>query len=129
MAGGSALLALAGPIGWTIAGASVLTSIVHLTKKKRGIAKEKNVELEAIKRNTEALREAAASICDILDRTSVLREALSSRYMLSVRLFDEDYLSLDADERLLLGSVVNGALALAQLLNQKVNVGQDTRGN
>ena len=39
--GGQALLALAGPIGWSIAGATLLTSIILLSNNKRKIDKEK----------------------------------------------------------------------------------------
>ena len=41
MAAGSAFLALAGPIGWTIAGASILTSVVLFRKNKLKIKSKK----------------------------------------------------------------------------------------
>ena len=128
MAAGNALLALAGPIGWTIAGASVLTSIVLLARKKRGIAKRKNEELAAVKRNAASLRETTVTISSILDRTVALRDALASWYMVSVRLFDEDYRALDEGERLTLGSLVNDTVTLARLLNERVDASQGSGG-
>ena len=51
---GNALLAMAGPIGWTIAGATLLTSILLFTSKKAKLNKQKNEEIEAVQNNTEA---------------------------------------------------------------------------
>ena len=45
MAAGKALLALAGPIGWSIAGATLLTSIILFAKKRTKLNKQKNEEI------------------------------------------------------------------------------------
>ena len=57
MAAGNALLALAGPIGWSIAGATLLTSVILFANKKIKLDKEKKEEIESVLRNTEKLRE------------------------------------------------------------------------
>ena len=52
MAAGNALLAMSGPIGWSIAGATLLTSILLFAKKRTKLNKQKNEEIESVKRNT-----------------------------------------------------------------------------
>ena len=122
MAAGNALLAMAGPVGWSIAGASVLTSVVLFTKKKHEIAERKQEELLAIKRNTEELREISIVIAALLAKTASLREGLTEQLKSTMRLFGADYRELSRDEILTLGALVNDTLALAKLLNERVDV-------
>lgn len=126
MAAGNALLAMAGPVGWSIAGATVLTSVVLFTKKKRDIAGRKQEELLSIKRNTEELSELSAVISSLLAKTESLRGGIADRYKEAVRLYRADYRELARDARLELGALVNDTLALARLLNEKVDVAEQT---
>lgn len=122
MAAGSAFLAMAGPIGWSVAGATLLTSIVLFVKKKHDIVREKHQELLAVKRNTEILREAFAAVEGLRTKTDTLREELSKSFMLACRLHSVDYLSISDDDRLALGSLVNNAKSLGSLIADKVAV-------
>lgn len=60
LATGNAFLAMAGPIGWGVAGATLLTSIALFVKKRHKVARGKHEELLSVKRSTEALRETSA---------------------------------------------------------------------
>lgn len=120
MAAGSAFLAMAGPIGWGVAGATLLTSIALFVKKQQKIAREKHEELLSVKRNTEALRETSAAIEALRTKTDALREGLSMSFMSSCRLHGADYLSISDDEKLVLGSLVNNAKSLGGLIIEKV---------
>lgn len=119
-AGGTALLALSGPVGWSIAGASLLASIALFTKKRIQTREEKNEELLAIKSNTEQLREMDAKIGALLDQTTSLKEALNESFVKSMRLAESDYNTLSEDEKMILGSLVNNTMSLASLLNTKI---------
>jgi hypothetical protein len=121
MATGSAFLAMAGPIGWGVAGATLLTSIALFAKKKHDIAKEKHEELISVKQNTEALRETHAEIGSLRVKTDSLRENLSSSFMTACRLQGADYLHLSDEEKLSLGALVNNAKSLARLLVERVS--------
>ena len=121
MAAGSAFLAMAGPIGWGVAGATLLTSIALFVKKKHDIAREKHEELMAVKQNTESLRESLAAIGSLRAKTDSLREALSDSFMGSCRLHGADYIALSDEERLSLGSLVNNAKSLSRLLVEKIS--------
>lgn len=120
MAAGSAFLAMAGPIGWGVAGATLLTSIALFVKKQHKIAGEKHEELLSVKRNTEALRETSAAIGALRTKTDALREELSGSFMSSCRLHGADYLSISDDEKLALGSLVNNAKSLGSLIVERV---------
>ena len=120
MAAGSAFLAMAGPIGWGVAGATLLTSIALFVKKQHKIAGEKHEELLSVKRNTEALRETSAAIGALRTKTDALREELSGSFMSSCRLHGADYLSISDDEKLALGSLVNNAKSLGTLIVERV---------
>lgn len=57
MAAGNAILALAGPVGWSISGATLLASVVLFANKKMKLSKEKKEEIEAVLRNVESIKE------------------------------------------------------------------------
>lgn len=121
MATGSAFLAMAGPIGWGVAGATLLTSIALFMKKKHDITKEKHKELMAVKQNTEALRESLAAIESLRAKTDSLRESLSASFMTSCRLQGADYPALSDDEKFSLGALANNAKSLGYLLIERVS--------
>jgi hypothetical protein len=120
MAVGNALLALAGPIGWTIAGATLLTSIVLFAKKRMKLSKEKNEEIEKVKRNTETIKEMDVKISGLLDLTTGLRDGLNSLYTTSLQTFGRDYQTLSDEQKQELGALVNNTLTLAVSLAENV---------
>lgn len=115
IAGGTAFLAMSGPIGWTIAGATLLSSILILSTKKIKLNKEKNEEIQAVKENIERVREMDAKIGAILDETTEIRKGLNSQYAKAVHLYGADYQSLNEDEKMLLGALVNNTKSLAAM--------------
>ena len=122
MAAGNAFLALAGPVGWTIAGATLLSSILIFTTKKTKLNKQKNEEILAIKQNTELVHEMDAQIGTILSETSEVRNKLNEMYLKAVSLFGTDYLSLNNEQKYLLGALVNNTKALAALFGKMIGV-------
>lgn len=119
-AAGSALLAMAGPIGWTIAGATILSSILLFAKKKAKLNKEKNAEIEAVKENTERVRELHAEISNILEETVDIMDGLKKSYTECLNGFGKDYTEFTKDEKLCLGSLVNNTKALSAMFNKTV---------
>lgn len=122
IAGGTAFLAMAGPIGWTIAGATLLSSILIFSTKKIKLNKEKNEEIQAVKENIERVREMDAKIGDVLDETTEIRNGLNRQYAEAVNLYGADYQSLNEDEKMLLGALVNNTKSLAAMFG--VTVGE-----
>lgn len=120
-AAGTALLALAGPIGWTIAGATLLSSIVILSTKKTKLNKQKNEEIAEIKSNTEKVREMDAQITALLQETSNISSQLRSSYTRCLDSFGKDYGSLSPQQKAQLGSIVNSARALSAMLDKTID--------
>lgn len=119
-AAGSALLALAGPIGWTIAGATLLTSIVLFTKKKFENREAKEEALIAVKQNTAIAKTMDAQIAALLHETTSLREALVPLYGECVMFFNADFTALDDAEQSRLAILVNNTKSCAALLSKHV---------
>lgn len=120
MAGGSAFLALAGPVGWTIAGATLLSSILIFTAKKTKLNKQKNEEIAAIKNNIEIVHEMDAQIGMILSETAATRTGLNDMLKEASPLFGADYLNFADEQKQLLGALVNNTKALAAMFGKTV---------
>lgn len=120
VAGGQALLALAGPVGWTIAGATLLTSILLFAKNRVKLNKEKNEEIEAVKRNILAVKEMDGKIFELLNQTSEIRTGLNSQYHDCLTMFNGDYSTFDDEEKKKLGAMVNLTKSLSALYGKQV---------
>ena len=120
IAAGNALLAMAGPIGWTIAGATLLTSILLFTSKKAKLNKQKNEEIEAVKSNTEKVREADAQIQQILVDTAAIRTGLCGSFSQCLPFWGKDYSDFSEEDKKRLGTLVNQTKALSALFDRTV---------
>ena len=120
MAAGNALLALAGPVGWGIAGASVLSVLVVSWCKKNKILNAKKRQVEAMKRSTEALKETGAKIIALSGETSALTDNLKNMFSSCKALRGMDYSSFNIEQKEILAAMVNNTKALSCLLNKTV---------
>lgn len=120
MASGQAFLAWAGPIGWGISGASTAVSLISLSSKNKKIFKEAIEEAKNIMMAHETLREATEKIVHLENKTKSLLLELSAQESIANEYKNKDYLSLEKETQLLLGTLVNNTLSLAALLNQTV---------
>ena len=120
-AAGSALLAMAGPVGWTIAGAALLSSILIFSKKRVKLNREKNEEIEAVKENTEKVKEIDASIAKILKETTKIADGVKREYTACLSAFGCDYTKLSDEMKKHLGAMVNNTKALSAMFDKTVN--------
>lgn len=120
-AAGGTLLALAGPIGWTIAGATLLTSIALFAKKKFENREARQEALTSVKRNTATVKRMDAELGDLLQRTEGLRERLWNSYRQSVGFFNVDFRILTAQQQSQLVAMVNNTKACAALLDRRID--------
>ena len=119
------MLALAGPIGWTVAGATLLASIALFAKKKFENREAKQEALTAVKQNTALVKGMDAQIGDLLQRTVSLRELLMKSYGEALQFFDADFLALSAPKQSQLAALVNNAKACAALLSKRIEQDAD----
>lgn len=120
MAAGNALLALAGPVGWGIAGSSAAVGALLLWRKKRKIDESKRAEIERMKTCTEALREVKGKIDAISTETAGIFDNLNTVMSSCRDLSGQDYMSFSEDQKKALGALVNNTKALSALLNETV---------
>lgn len=131
VAAGEALLTLAGPLGISVAGVTMMASIALFSFKKNKLIKEQQIEILKIKRNEESLRVACVSINSLKEKHNVLFERLSEQYNQCDEYRNISFESLDKDARLTLGALVNNTLALSKLVSEniKVDLEEDDNGN
>ena len=120
IAAGKALLAMSGPIGWTIAGATLLTSILLFTKKRTKLNKQKNEEIESVKRNTERVKKVDADLQELLNETISIRDGVNDSFTSSFVMYGKDYTSFSDEQKKSLGALVNNTKALSALLGKVI---------
>ena len=115
MAAGSAFLALAGPIGWTIAGISILASGLMFFKTKNDKERLENVYTLISNRDIKsyelAIVELSERIKRIIDETVKLDEAI-----IKIETFGTDYSQMTEEQQYELGAYVNLMEASTMLL-------------
>lgn len=121
---GTALLALAGPVGWTLAGATILTTVVIATTSMLKNKSKKEKAISEVKENTASTERATARLEDLLQRTTDLRKRLITSYESALPYFGDDYADLGKDERGRITTLVNNAKACAALLNERFDDGK-----
>lgn len=115
MASGSAFLALAGPIGWTIAGLSVIASGLMFFKNKGDKERLENVYTLISDRDVKsyklAIVELSERIKKIVDETGKLEDAV-----IKIETFGMDYTQMTEEQQYELGAYVNLMEAATMLL-------------
>lgn len=115
MAAGNAILALAGPVGWTIAGLSIVASGLMFFKTKSDKERLENVYTLISNRDAKsyelAIVELSERIKRIVDETGKLNEAI-----IKIRTFGTDYSQMTEAQQYELGAYVNLMEAATMLL-------------
>ncbi len=115
MAAGEALLALAGPIGWAIAGAAILASGVFFFVNKSRNDRLQNIFTLISERDVKSYELAIVELNERIDRikdeTPKLWEACGN-----ISTYGTDYGRMTEDQQFSLGAYVNLMLSTTQLL-------------
>lgn len=115
MAAGSAFLALAGPVGWTIAGLSIVASGLMFFKTKSDKERLENIYTRICNRDVKsyelAIVELSERIKRIVDETRKLDAAI-----VKIETFGTDYSRMTEEQQYELGAYVNLMEAATMLL-------------
>lgn len=122
-AAGGALLALAGPIGWSVAGASLVASMALFAKKKLDNRAAKQEALSAVKRNTAQVMSDDAQVENLLEKTTMIRTELVRCYRESLVNVGADFGALPENQQRSLGILVNNTKSCAAVLGQRIETG------
>ena len=120
MVAGHAFLALAGPVGWGIAGVTLLSSIVLFSLNKLQLGNKKKEEIKAVKNNTVTTQEVAAQLQELLNEVTILRDNLSHQYNSCLADYGKDFMSIPREQQIQLGALVNNTKALAASLGKNI---------
>ncbi|WP_434141501.1 hypothetical protein JQR84_24495 (plasmid) [Pseudomonas luteola] len=122
IAGGRALLALAGPIGWAIGGTAIVGAGFFARKKNGEVAQQAANATKELEVHIRRTRSALLEIGRTQEQT--VRHAKGMRDLL-VRLKNNapsDYKQFDIEMREWIGALVNHVHSLSALLNKKADV-------
>lgn len=115
MAAGNAFVALAGPVGWAIAGVAFIASGLVFWKSASDKKRIENVFTLISERDVKSYKLAIVELNERIARieaeTNVLREAISN-----VKDFGKDYMAMTEAQQYALGSYVNLMLSSTQFL-------------
>ena len=108
-----------------MAGATLLASIALFAKNRFENREAKQEALTAVKHNTALVEGMDAQVCDILQRTTSLRELLATSYGEALRCYGADFRGLPVLYQSQLVALVNNTKACAALLSKRVEQGPD----
>ncbi|MDP1614742.1 MAG: hypothetical protein Q8L68_03000, partial [Methylococcales bacterium] len=124
MAAGEALLLLAGPVGWTIVGATVVGGGLLARKQNEKIANEANTKRKEIEILTAQLRAAEHEIKRIISLTKLHVTGVKEILFKLLNSAPENYLSFTSEEKNELAALINHIQSLSKLLNEKVVISE-----
>ncbi len=126
MAAGNAFLAMAGPVGWGIAGLMLTASVgagVFANKKNEEVAKE---ALDEQKKIELLIRQTEKSIIEISELINLIEKQTEGIYLANLSLIGKDYNLFTDDEKYQAGSLVNSTLSLTSMINKEIRINDES---
>ena len=124
MAAGKAFLALAGPVGWGIAGVMLTASVgagVLANRKNEEVAKEAIEEQKKVELLTRQLKEKVIEVTELIELTEKQTEGI---YLANLSLTGMDYSLFTDDEKYQAGALVNSTLSLTAMVNKEIRINE-----
>lgn len=124
VAAGNAFLALAGPVGWGIAGAMLTASVgagVVANRKNEEVAKEAIEEQKKVELLARQLKEKVIEVTELIELTEKQTEGI---YLANLSLTGMDYSLFTDDEKYHAGALVNSTLSLTAMVNKEIRINE-----
>ncbi len=121
MAAGSALLAMAGPVGWTIGGILLAGTGVFSYRKNKRISEEAIAKRKEILVFNKTLKAALIEIDHLISLTKQHVQGVEDLVARLMSIEKQDYQSFTPQQKEMAGALVNHINSLAALLNKKIN--------
>ena len=118
VAAGEALLAMAGPVGWAIAGVTLAACIAITWYNMVKSQEKKRDDIIRILNCKEMLMESKGKIDRLIIQTDTLSALLQDAYQKLGYLEGFDYSTIPLNKRYALGSLVNSTKSISALLNK-----------
>lgn len=120
MAAGNALLALAGPIGWTIGGVALAGGAFLAHQKNAEVAEKATYETTKIQAETSKLKTADLEIDKLTQLTQQHTIGVKEQLKLLLEKAPKDYKQFTKEQKQVLAALINNIQSLSQLLNKKI---------
>lgn len=121
MAAGNTLLALAGPVGWTIGGIALVGGAAYLSNKNKEIAKEANHHTQTLITENSKLKVAQHELDTLIKETREHISGLSRQLTtLNVSLKNFDYAQMDSTQKQLMIAIKNHIESLSLLIKKRI---------
>ena len=127
VAAGNALLALAGPVGWTIGGVSLIGSGLFLNHRNKKAAADAEEARKDIENETYRLEKISAEINASQSQLDDHHNGLSALLKNLISIGKTDYVEFNTEEKYNLGTLVNTAKALSEFIDKGLET--DEQGN
>ena len=124
VAAGNTFLALAGPVGWGIAGAMLTASIgagVVANRKNEEVAKEAIEEQKKVELLARQLKEKVIEVTELIELTEKQTEGI---HLANLSLTGMDYSLFTDDEKYQAGALVNSTLSLTAMVNKEIRINE-----
>ena len=122
MSAGSALLGLAGPVGWSIAGVAAIGAGVITAKKNSESARKATSQAKELRAKAQILSEKCSELEGLTQQTVNLRQKISIACETLERIVSKDHNYFTYEQKLLLGSTVNDVQSLGKLINTHISI-------
>lgn len=119
MSAGSAFLAMAGPIGWSVAAVAVAGGGIFASLKNKKAAEEATEIAKKIATDINKLRPKLTKLIGLHDKTVQLKSGLNIAFM--VNTYPNDYLQFNEEQKKALATVINNVRSMGELINKRVN--------
>lgn len=122
MSAGSVFLALAGPVGWTIAGVMLAGSVgsgLYASHKNKETANKLIVERENLEKIIRKFNTMNSEVKALVETTNTQITGVTKA---EKDLIGSDYSQFSKDEKIQAGLLVNSTLTLAQLINKELKL-------
>lgn len=119
MSAGSTFLALAGPVGWSVAAVAITGGSLFASYKNKKAAEKANEVAEKISVDIYRLRPKLEKLIRLHDETVKLKSGLNIAAM--VNTYPKDYLLFNDEQKKVLATVINNVRTMGELINQRIN--------
>ena len=117
MAAGQALLALAGPIGWSIAGLALVGGGAFASHKNKKVAEEAERLTKAVNDKIVILKPKLAELEQLKENTRLLKNTLD---LAKFNLFPTDYSLFSNEQKIEIATLINNTKSIGVLINKRI---------
>lgn len=118
MAAGNAILALAGPVGWSIAGAFAIGGGAFAAYKNKKAAEEAHKKVIEVNNKIVTLSPKVTKLEHLIRETEKLKSGLDITMM--VNTYPKDYLAFSLEQKQNLAALINNVQAMGKLINERI---------